>query len=177
MVNSIGGYNEPRSIYFIWVFSIAGIGAAVIIPFVSTFYIASILLWIVLFFGGAMVPGLTGMIMSSVQPEMRSFGNSKGEIIKNTLGYFPSPFLYGLVNSLSSNRRAGITMILFWGLWAPILLGLGSLWTFREGKKALEATHDVTVQSDSECDSPTRKRYEALDDESSRPHLQASVSA
>jgi hypothetical protein len=78
VVNSIGGYAEPRSVYFIWVFSTAGIGAAVIIPFVSTFYVSSILLWIVLFFGGAMVPGLTGMIMSSVQPEMRSFGNSKG---------------------------------------------------------------------------------------------------
>ena len=131
VVNSIGGYSEPRSIYFIWVFSVAGIGAAVVIPFVSTFFISAILLWIVLFFGGAMVPGLTGMIMSSVQPEMRSFGNSKGEIIKNTLGYFPSPFLYGLINSLSSNPRAGITMILFWGLWAPLLLGLGSYWTFR----------------------------------------------
>jgi hypothetical protein len=85
------------------VFSAVGIGAGVAIPFVSTFYVSAILLWIVLFFGGAMVPGLTGMIMSSVQPEMRSFGNSKGEIIKNTFGYFPSPFLYGLVNSLSTN--------------------------------------------------------------------------
>lgn len=78
MINSIGGYYEPRSIYFIWAFSAVGIGAGVAIPFVSTFYVSAILLWLVLFFGGAMVPGLTGMIMSSVQPEMRSFGNSKG---------------------------------------------------------------------------------------------------
>ena len=37
VVNSIGGYREPRSLYFIWAFSVAGIGAAVVIPFVSTF--------------------------------------------------------------------------------------------------------------------------------------------
>lgn len=131
VINSIGGYQEPKSIYFIWLFSAIGIGAGVVIPFVSTFYVSSILLWIVLFFGGAMVPGLTGMIMSSVQPQMRSFGNSKGEMIKNTLGYFPSPFLYGLVNHFSSNPRSGITLIMFWGLWAPVLLGLGSFWTFK----------------------------------------------
>ena len=70
---------------------------------------------------------------------MRAFGNSKGEIIKNTFGYFPSPFIYGLVTANSTNPRAGITVIMFWGLWAPILLGLGSYWTWREGKRVLEA--------------------------------------
>ena len=139
IVSSIGGYKEPRTIYFILVFGSVGMTAAVIIPFMDNFWMVSILLWIVLFFGGAMVPGLTGMIMSSVQPEVRSFGNSTGEIIKNTLGYFPSPFLYGLINHLSGNPRAGIMMIMFWGLLAPLLLGVASLITFIEGKKALEA--------------------------------------
>lgn len=77
-MSSIGGYSEPRSIYFIFVFASVGMTCAVIIPFVSYFWIVSMLLWFVLFFGGAMVPGLTGMIMSSVAPEVRSFGNSTG---------------------------------------------------------------------------------------------------
>ena len=78
VTNKIGGYAEPRTIYFIFIFGTIGMTAAVIIPFVSSFWPVSILLWIVLFFGGAMVPGLTGMIMASIPPEMRSFGNSKG---------------------------------------------------------------------------------------------------
>lgn len=40
--------------------------AAVIIPFVDSFVYAAILLWGVFFFGGAMVPGLTGLILISV---------------------------------------------------------------------------------------------------------------
>ena len=137
ITNYIGGYAEPRTIYFIFAFASVGMTCAVIIPFVSHFWVVSILLWMVLFFGGAMVPGLTGMIMASVPPEVRSFGNSKGEIIKNTLGYFPSPFLYGLINNASSNPRAGMILIMFWGLMAPILLGIGSIFTFIDGKKAL----------------------------------------
>ena len=95
-----------------------------------------------------MVPGLTGMIMASVPPEVRSFGNSKGEIIKNTLGYFPSPFLYGLINNASNNPRAGMMLIMFWGLMAPILLGIGSVFTFIEGKKAMEVDDIFTIGSE-----------------------------
>lgn len=68
MTNKLGGYNEPKSIYFIFLASCVGIGSAVLIPFFSNFYVCSSLLWLVLFFGGAMVPGLTGKIMSSVAP-------------------------------------------------------------------------------------------------------------
>ena len=46
------------------------------------------------------MPGLTGIMMVSVSPYLRAFGNSTGEIIKNTFGYFPSPFVYGLLNTL-----------------------------------------------------------------------------
>lgn len=62
----------------VFVFASVGIGCAVALPFVDGFYIAAILLWIVLFFGGAMMPGLTGLMMVSVPPYLRAFGNSNG---------------------------------------------------------------------------------------------------
>lgn len=83
-----------------FVFAAVGIGSAIIIPFVNNFYIVAILLWFVLFFGGAMMPGLTGIMMVSVPPYLRAFGNSNGEIIKNIFGYLPAPFLYGWFNSM-----------------------------------------------------------------------------
>jgi hypothetical protein len=52
--------------------------AAIISPFVDEFYTITILLWIVLFFGGGMMPGLTGIMMVSVSPYLRAFGNSTG---------------------------------------------------------------------------------------------------
>ena len=45
-----------------------------------------------------MMPGLTGLMMSSVPPHLRAFGNSNGEIIKNIFGYLPAPFFYGWCN-------------------------------------------------------------------------------
>lgn len=34
MVNKIGGYDNPKVVYYVFVFSAIGIGSAVIIPFV-----------------------------------------------------------------------------------------------------------------------------------------------
>jgi hypothetical protein len=45
-----------------------------------------------------MMPGLTGIMMASVPPYLRAFGNSSGEIIKNIFGYLPAPFIYGWFN-------------------------------------------------------------------------------
>lgn len=78
MISKIGGYDNPKTVYYVFVFSCIGIGSAVIIPFVEGMVVICVLLWIVLFFGGAMMPGLTGIMMSSVSPYLRAFGNSTG---------------------------------------------------------------------------------------------------
>lgn len=77
-INRKGGYENPTTIFYVFVFASIGIGAAVVIPFVDNFYLITSLLWIVLFFGGAMMPGLTGIMMVSVSPYLRAFGNSTG---------------------------------------------------------------------------------------------------
>lgn len=134
VINKIGGYENPKTVYYVFIFSAIGIGSALFIPFVDSFIPVASLLWLVLFFGGAMMPGLTGIMMVSVSPYLRAFGNSTGEIIKNIFGYFPSPFVYGLLNTLINNR-AGIKFLMFWGLWAPLLLGFGSIHKYRQLKK------------------------------------------
>lgn len=134
IVNKRGGYENPTTVYVVLAFAATGIGCAIIIPFVDGFIIAATLLWMVLFFGGAMMPGLTGIMMVSVPPYLRAFGNSNGEIIKNVLGYLPAPFMYGWFNSMFGDR-AGIKLIMFWGLWAPFLLLLGSIHRYRQLKR------------------------------------------
>lgn len=78
ITNKRGGYDNPTTVYSVFIFATIGIGIAVGFPFVSDFYIAAIMLWMVLFFGGAMMPGLTGIMMVSVPPYLRAFGNSNG---------------------------------------------------------------------------------------------------
>lgn len=129
-----GGYDSPKAVYWVFIFSCIGIGSALAIPFFNDFYLCAGALWIVLFFGGAMMPGLTGIMMASVPPYLRAFGNSTGEIIKNCFGYLPAPFIYGWFNQMFDDERAGIKMIMFWGLWAPIFLGFGSLYRYRQLK-------------------------------------------
>lgn len=140
IVNKFGGYENPKTIYYVLMFASSGIGCAIVLPFVDGFPISVILLWFVFFFGGAMMPGLTGIMMISVPPYLRPFGNSNGEIIKNILGYLPAPFMYGWFNSMFPDYdRAGVTLIMYWGLWAPFLLALGSIHKYRQLKKKKEA--------------------------------------
>lgn len=61
-----------------FVFCCIGIGSALFIPFLDGFFACATALWMVLFFGGAMMPGLTGIMMASVPPYLRAFGNSTG---------------------------------------------------------------------------------------------------
>ncbi|EGR31685.1 major facilitator superfamily protein, putative [Ichthyophthirius multifiliis] len=82
------------------------------VPFFDSFYLAASSIWCLLFFGGAMVPGLTGMMLSSVEAEFRGFANSNSQTFQSLLGYLPAPTLYGLLNSYVSNR-AGMIMIIY----------------------------------------------------------------
>jgi hypothetical protein len=78
IISKRGGYEHPTTVYVVFIFSSIGIGCAVIIPFLDGFYPISFLLWVLLFFGGAMMPGLTGIMMVSIPPYLRAFGNSNG---------------------------------------------------------------------------------------------------
>lgn len=71
------------------------------IPFMNDFHLCVLCLWGMLFFGGSLVPGMTGIMISSIPPELRSVGNSFSHIFQELLGYLPSPMLYGLVITLT----------------------------------------------------------------------------
>ena len=60
--------------------------------------------WFLLFFGAAIMPTLTGLMISSIPKNIRTFGNALAQFAFNLLGYLPSPFLYGYLNSLDKNK-------------------------------------------------------------------------
>jgi hypothetical protein len=78
IISKRGGYEHPTTVYVVFLFASVGMACAVAIPFFNQFYIVSVLVWTLLFFGGAMMPGLTGIMMVSIPPYLRAFGNSNG---------------------------------------------------------------------------------------------------
>ena len=96
------------------------------IPFLDNFSVALLMFWLMLFFGGSIVPGVTGIMISSIPSESRSVGNSVGHLFQELLGYLPSPMLYGLVITLTggSTSRWGMILLVVWsysGLFFLIL--------------------------------------------------------
>ena len=53
--------------------------------------------WILLFFGGAVVPALVGMSLSTVETRLRPMASGFGGCMYNLLGFFAGPFLAGAV--------------------------------------------------------------------------------
>ena len=61
-------------------------------------------------------------MISSIPKYLRAFGNSNAQLISNLLGYFPSPFLYGLVCNLTGGEesRGGMILLMFWSVWGVV---------------------------------------------------------
>ena len=57
-------------------------------------------MWLVLFFGGGIVPILTSIIINSVPGEHSGSANSISNLLTNLLGYLPAPYIYGILSDI-----------------------------------------------------------------------------
>jgi len=66
ITTKLGGYNSEKAAKICALTSIFCLGCAMPIPFLSNFKIVAVLLWFLLFFGGAILPAMTGMMLNTV---------------------------------------------------------------------------------------------------------------
>ena len=120
----IGGYTGKHSVLFCLITSFIASLFSMPIPFINNQIIVIILFWFLLFFGASILPALLGIMISSIPQESRNLGNAFAQFMFNLLGYFPSPILYGFVNSLDKKipSRWGMIMVSFWPLWGVFFL-------------------------------------------------------
>lgn len=126
----LGGYEGPYAIPFCLACSIMGCISAIPVPFVDDFWLISGCIWNLLFFGGAMVPGLTGnnieydlgIMITSIKPGLRSFANSNTTMFINLFGYLPAPSVYGQLSNI--NPRGGITFLMLYPLSTIVFIGV-----------------------------------------------------
>ena len=87
-----------------------------LLPVVSIIYVFT-LLWFFLFFGAAIIPVGTGLMISSVRKDCQATSSSLSQLTFNLFGYFFSPILTGYIMDKFTDKKEGFIWrmrIIFW---------------------------------------------------------------
>jgi len=103
-----GGYHTKKTRESLLIGCWICLAVTLPIPWTDDFFTFGLLVWLLLFFGGALLPSLTGIMLSSVPEHMRGSANSVATLTYNMLGWMPSPFIYGLVSKLAGDETATV---------------------------------------------------------------------
>lgn len=106
VTSCLGGYNSKKALQMTIVTAALCVASAAPIPFVSHFWTFSCLLWTLLFLGGSMLPGMTGIMLSTVDSQFKTSANSMANLFYNLLGYLPAPTVYGLIHDYGDGNNA-----------------------------------------------------------------------
>ena len=112
-----GGYEQRHSIAFVW-FHLLIAGLLVIpIYFLNSLISLSIVIWLLLFFGGSTIPTLQGITISSLPHSLRASGNSMNNLLIYTLGFSAAPLFYGAIydKTKDNDPRLAFVLTLSWG--------------------------------------------------------------
>jgi predicted MFS family arabinose efflux permease len=116
VIDELGGYRGKaerlQAVKFIALFSLAGGAFGIGFLFAPNIYFIIINLWLMLFFGGGMVPICNGVCISSVQKQYQPFSSAIMQVSINMLGYFLAPIITGGIMDLFEDEVVGLS----WGL-------------------------------------------------------------
>jgi len=97
ITTALGGYTTKKSLYATVGMAYMTMFSAVPIPFVNSFEVVVALLWLLLFFGGAILPSCTGLMLNTVDITKKTTANSLANLSYNMFGTLPAPFIYGAI--------------------------------------------------------------------------------
>ena len=129
----LGGYNSKKALQLCIFASLLCLASAIPIPFVNSYPVFVVLLWFLLFFGGAILPCMTGIMLSTVQKEYKTIANSIANLSYNLLGYLPAPTVYGLIHDAGEggNSRLAMMMLMFSPIISILSLYIGAYIIFK----------------------------------------------
>ena len=105
-----GGYkgkNVIKAIKMCIAFGLVSFVFAFPMGFLFQFIYLSVLLWTFLFFGAAIIPIGTGIMISAVPKDCQATSSSISQLIFNLFGYFFSPMLTGYIMDKFVDKRQG----------------------------------------------------------------------
>ena len=150
--DKVGGYRGvtglARSSKLVCCFAVLAVGCAFPAGFTSDLNSIMFLIWLLLFWGGAIMPIATGLILSSVHINLRSFSSAVSMCTYNLLGYSLGGFLPGVLQQIVvdnyniSRARSlawGVRLILFWSLFGLLFGALAALSSHRKLLKSIDS--------------------------------------
>ncbi|ORC87964.1 putative transporter protein [Trypanosoma theileri] len=114
LLDRIGGYqhNLRRVTTFTCMWGTAAAFFSVMCIFVTSTHVFLLVISIVLFCGGAIIPPGSGTVVASVPEQLRPAGAAFSQMMYNLLGNFSGPMVCGVVADLTGDLKYGIYTVL-----------------------------------------------------------------
>ena len=115
-----GGYkgkNESKALQMCVAFGLISFIFAFPMGFLFQIIYLSTLLWTFLFFGAAMIPIATGIMISTVPKDCQATSSSISQLVFNLFGYFCSPMITGYIMDSFEDKNRGFIWgmrVIFW---------------------------------------------------------------
>lgn len=167
IIDRYGGYigveQRAKALGICMTLGLIAFAISAVTTFFDDVYITAGFLWLLLFFGGAILPACTGIFISVVPAEHRALASSFSVMIFNLFGYALSPYLTGLIMEWVISQqgqlgsyfetcdeacayRIGFRFCLCWSVWS--VLCIGSAWRIasRQADEARQVQHFYSAQ-------------------------------
>ena len=137
-----GGYkgkNETKALQMCSAFGILAFFFGLPMGFMFQIIYLSILLWTFLFFGAAIIPIGTGVMISSVPKDCQATSSSISQLVFNLLGYFCSPMITGFIMDRFEDEKLGfiwgMRVVFFWVIFALFFVVSSYFVSYRNFKR------------------------------------------
>ena len=148
-----GGYkgkNTVKAIKLCVAFGFVSFVFAFPMGFLFDLIYLNVLLWTFLFFGAAIIPVGTGIMISSVRKDCQATSSSLSQLIFNLFGYFFSPMLTGFVMDSFKDRRVGfiwgMRVVFWWVIFALLFLLISWLIAYKKYKSGIDSEEKDLVE-------------------------------
>lgn len=97
VTSCLGGFRSRTALLMTILVAILCFISAFPIPFMDEFIPFVVCLWFLLFFGGYMMPALSGIMIELIPDDLKAVGNAIANLSYNLLGFLPAPSIYGFI--------------------------------------------------------------------------------
>ena len=164
IINKIGGYETKHSSIFCFICCCLSVSFIIPIPFFDNLIWFTIFGWLALFFGGALMAPLTGIIITSIPKYLAGSANSFTIFFSNLLGYLPAPVVYGLIEERfeekNGDKRIAMKCCLWYSLVSIIFLGIATIFRYKNYKDIYRLNNALNINEDENENAENKKKEE-----------------
>ena len=149
VTTALGGYNSKSALYLALIIATLCLCSASPIAFIDNYYLFIALLWLLLFFGGSILPCLTGIMLNCVDKELKTTANSIANLSYNLFGFLPAPTIYGLIydSGKGGNSREAMACLMFSSIISVVFAVIGGYIIVRDDILNYKAQEEELINS------------------------------